>query len=456
MVEKSSTCACCGQAVPSAGATGAQGRPTVRVDDDLLVLCNRAHEEARRRGSLRVEIAHVVWCLTIAPGGSGWIESVGLARHELALAADRWLCRADRAAGSAPLQTSAELKLLLREAERDAERAGHGFASPADVLAALIEHGPDLASGAFLAAALPDGGERSPAAWSGKRELAAGTGHTSAPCPGEARLRPLRPLPSRAAGVPAGRLSAGRQLRFDFSVRPRADEGEEEGGDDEAAAGPSRGAGLLERLSRQEHDLAQLRALVARLTERGEAAVAPALKAAPRAEAAVAAGSALAHADEAAPDAPAPGMPGSTRRPWRTRLVQRPLRPSRPSRSSPAVDAPPRGLGEPAPGICGDARAPMQVDEAPRLLQMAAEPAFVSRVEPMPGLPAAEGDLEDDGDSTGDRLKRFLPPPGKANSIAGAGQRQACRLADAAAGAGDDGDLRTHAFPLRPLRLART
>ena len=122
------TCACCGQNIPSSG------RLTVRVDDDLLMLCNQAYAEAGRRGASGVEIAHVVWCLTASAGASRWFEGVGLLRLSLATAVDRWLARVGRDGAPAALQASDELKVLLTRTEAMADREAKGFAGPRDFL----------------------------------------------------------------------------------------------------------------------------------------------------------------------------------------------------------------------------------------------------------------------------------------------------------------------------------
>ncbi len=121
----------------------------MRVDDDLLALCNAAYDEAARRAAPRVEIAHLVWCLAVSAEARRWIDTAGLSRFALSVAVNRWLARtAVPSSGGAP-ETSAELKTLLGRAETIAGRHGAEHASPAHFLAALMMASADLPTAAF-------------------------------------------------------------------------------------------------------------------------------------------------------------------------------------------------------------------------------------------------------------------------------------------------------------------
>lgn len=142
------TCTCCGQALPSAP------RQSVGVDDALLWLCNRAHEQAEARQSREVEIAHLVLCLIAAPFSDFYFSSEGVHRDALAAAAERWLEHSASTGEAGTLRTSAELHELLVRAEGVARQALREYASPHDLLMALVHHAADLRSAAFVFSAV--------------------------------------------------------------------------------------------------------------------------------------------------------------------------------------------------------------------------------------------------------------------------------------------------------------
>ncbi len=464
------TCACCGQLARSAD------RPTVRVDDDLLVLCNRAYEEAERRRAGEVEIAHVVWCMTIAAGAGAWFEKARVSRAELGIAVDRWLARMPIRSTAHSPQTSAELKALLSRAQDVAHRDRREFAAPADLLTALSSHSADLPTAAFTRGRtereglghaagpraerstprpvpaepqlIPPGGKidlwpcpLGEAATAARRERRS---ESSDPhCGSELSLMGIRtraepkprpsPIEMRGARWVQGELPLVRSSRARFEEdrdvwaddadlhRKKPAPASKGDGDDPHSdqlrprAAATNDAGreiLLDRLEQQEQEVAELRSLIARLLARQR-----------RGEAA--ADAQQTEADD--PDDHANDDGADQPQGWRSRLRVRAVQPatdhasSRSKPSRPAARSTPQAP-EPAPR--GPRRAPSPDTRArSRLVRDLGS----ELVEPMMAVP--DNDIDDDADGAGDRMKRFYLSPDddiiKAPSI---GPRTAARL----------------------------
>lgn len=138
-----SVCVCCGQPLPD------QGRLTVDVDDELIAQCNLAYEEAARRRSPTVEIAHLVWCLTrgLAAAQLGLVDET---RDALAAEALAEMVAARMSDGQASLKTSAEFKALLQRAEQVAKAEARHSASARDVISVLMHRVHGFKSAAFV------------------------------------------------------------------------------------------------------------------------------------------------------------------------------------------------------------------------------------------------------------------------------------------------------------------
>ncbi len=137
-------CDCCGQEIRF------HAQPLIQVDDALLALCNRAHDEAARRTHTHVEIAHVVWCLTGWSAADGYFAGFEIRREALADAAYQWLAmHADTLMQTAP-KTSADLAVLLQRAEAIATRDARAYATPLDFVEALVRNSRDLHSAEFI------------------------------------------------------------------------------------------------------------------------------------------------------------------------------------------------------------------------------------------------------------------------------------------------------------------
>ena len=396
------TCACCGQVIPP------PDRLTVRVDDDLLQLCNQAYGEAGRRGGQRVEIGHVVWCLTSSAGSGRWFESVGLLRLALADAVARWLAADDRAGAPAERQASHDLKTLLTRAEQFADGEGRGFAGPTDFLRVLAEQSGDLRSAAFAREASRSG-DRSPVpGWPGvSPPLADNRGLDRQAA--ATRANPRKPYRSDLHG-----RDHQPKLPFDEAAREglyapsRKDDTARRGavaGHATATSNATANA-VQECLERQEHDIAELRSLTARLLER--------------------------HRDDASSgridrsngprDASGERSRNASRN-LRSRLRLRAGGWSMRARDDDAGSSQPRRL----PPVIRPQR--VEVDDVQRpnraVRPLASDPAAAMYAQP-------DNDSGDDAEGSGDRLKRFYLSPDddivKAPSI---GPRTAARLSPA-------------------------
>lgn len=149
-----STCRCCGQHIEAA-ATASATANLVRVDERVLSLCNAAYEDAVRRQSAEVEIAHLAMVLGDADEAAQLFAVYGTTAADVTLAAQSWL-RAweQRGTADATVRTSTELKQLLAQAEARAQRDGRIYASLRDLASSLFEDAGELWSASF-AAGLP-------------------------------------------------------------------------------------------------------------------------------------------------------------------------------------------------------------------------------------------------------------------------------------------------------------
>ncbi len=142
-----STCRCCGQEIASAANT------VIRVDEALLALCNRAHEEARLRSALQVEIQHLAWAMVQARELHEILQALGCPVWALSEALEGELSSASGSGAGAP-RTSAQLKILLGRAEAHAGRDGRTHAGSHDAAAVLVHETEDLTSAAFMRRAM--------------------------------------------------------------------------------------------------------------------------------------------------------------------------------------------------------------------------------------------------------------------------------------------------------------
>ena len=387
----------------------------MRVDDDLLALCNRAYDEATRRAASRVEIAHVVWCLTVAASTAHWFERAGASRAVLGDAVDRWLVQASRVSGSVAVQTSDDLKTLLARAEQIAAREQRQFAGPQDFLSALVRASSDLASASFANAEIRN--QASPPTAANRTQ--------QRPAEPEPKPRTVR-HDHRPVRWVQGELPLERTVRRRDMTAPRWTDHDTHAS---TAASPGQSAPyvhhrepdprqfsagcdetgklvLLDRLEQQEFEVAELRALVARLLERRQGGAGEA-----------------ARTDHASVGSERENR-GSGHL-WRARLRRR--------ASDPAEQRPPAvrlgaTAGSGSSGSSGDAShgQPRRAGVEPT------RPRYrvvrdTEMTEPLNAVP--DNDAEDDGDVTGDRMKRFYLSPDddivKAPSI---GPRTAARL----------------------------
>lgn len=268
----------------------------MRVDDDLLALCNAAFDEAVRRAAPRVEIAHVFWCLAVAADNRRWIDATGVSRFALSVAVNRWLVRAAMMGGGGAPGTSPELKTLLARAEAIASRDGVGHASPAHFLAALLTDSADLASAAF-SADLHGRVEMSSGATAGTSSLVRGQVR-SQPRPEAGAYGSMTTMPAyrapphsdnRASERPGAPRSwdgdarehyrPSHQLRLNLErssalhlprgASPRRsddDDSDPDGYGDSESRSPQ--PALLDRLARQNAEIAELRGMLAKLLHR--------------------------------------------------------------------------------------------------------------------------------------------------------------------------------------------
>jgi len=145
-----STCRCCGQEIASAANT------VIRVDEALLALCNRAHEEARLRSALHVEILHLAWAMVQTRELHEIFEAFGCPVWALSEALEGELGAASGSGAGAP-RTSAQMKILLGRAEAHAGRDGRTYAGSHDAAAVLVHEAEDLTSAAFMRRAMASG-----------------------------------------------------------------------------------------------------------------------------------------------------------------------------------------------------------------------------------------------------------------------------------------------------------
>lgn len=133
------------------------GRPTINVDEAVLVLCNRAFRLCEQEAGATVEIAHLVVCLSAAPLADHDFHRAGIDRRRLSEAAQAWLRTAGRARDGQTPRTSIEVKTLLSRAEAFATTEGRKFASPHDLIRALAHRCDDLATARFVGEAMARG-----------------------------------------------------------------------------------------------------------------------------------------------------------------------------------------------------------------------------------------------------------------------------------------------------------
>lgn len=408
------TCRCCGQLLRSgdesvaseapspAEAEAAARRTSIDVDDALLELCNRAHEEAEHRGHGAVEISHLVAALAAASVGDDAFEQAGLSRRELALAADRTLALEDPSMARGRPRTSAELRVLLIRAEAHAKTQARRYATPADLLWALAVRSRDLVSARFVPDALSR--THSIGAQAAQRHLS-GAGWRE---PRQQRFD-FEARRARASDPSCHHIEATPECH----AVPGTQLGSETAGADELQA-------LGERMTRQELLLARLTELVSHLAQNTTAARQSAPDGLASATSA-AAGSILGISREPRSHAPA----RTARGPERLLLRRRTLiigRARQGARAAASADGASEGMKD---GLL-------------RLVSRSGGSQALRRGRPLrePGaeLDDPHGTLDHDGGDepdgqNGDRMKRFYLSPGddivKAPSI---GPRTAARL----------------------------
>ena len=133
-----------------AAAERAPSRFTVSVDDRIVELCNEAYEDAERRGSAEVEIAHLVLRFALSAAQRACFETAAVSRVALFDAANHWLAGSARGGTASPPQTSADLKMLLARAEQTGLEEERAYASPSDFLLVLMTRSQDLATARFV------------------------------------------------------------------------------------------------------------------------------------------------------------------------------------------------------------------------------------------------------------------------------------------------------------------
>lgn len=147
-----STCRCCGQKTISAEiATAAASTAThLSVDERLLALCNAAYEDAVRRGSAEVEIAHFVLAIAASEDGAASLAARGAHAADVGRSALAWLQEWEQRGGAGRVRTSSELKALLTRAQSRAAQEAREFASLDDVTFVLVQDGGALWSASFV------------------------------------------------------------------------------------------------------------------------------------------------------------------------------------------------------------------------------------------------------------------------------------------------------------------
>jgi hypothetical protein len=130
-------CACCGQDIVAARQWNAG------ADETVAQLVDAATDDAVRRGSMTVDVAHLVWCLVTSSRADRALRDRGYSRAALTDNASRWFSRHRRQGetsdGAAPA-LSAELAEVLRLAEESAHFERRTSASIEDVVAALASY----------------------------------------------------------------------------------------------------------------------------------------------------------------------------------------------------------------------------------------------------------------------------------------------------------------------------
>lgn len=382
----------------AAEAEAASRRTSIDVDDALLDLCNRAHEEAEHRGHGAVEIGHIVMLLAGGSVADDAFEQAGLSRRELSRAADRTLVLEARSNSSGRPRTSAELRILLIRAEAHAKAQARRFATPSDLLRVLAGRSRDLVSARFV----PDAVNRSRATdghWAQRSPLGGGWRE-----PRQQRFEfEARRAARTEAPLPASEVTP------DFHAARSTPHGQ--------ATGSNELQGLAERMTRQELLLARLTELVSDLAQ-NSATARQAASTRRESTTTAATGNVLGVSRE--PSSRAPSRPA--RASERLRLRRRTLFLERPRQSSRA------------PQIA-DGDSDGMKDGLLRLVSRNGGSPTVRRSRPL-HEPAPELDDQidhepgDDPDGqSGDRMKRFYLSPGddivKAPSI---GPRTAARL----------------------------
>lgn len=151
-----SMCRCCGQSIETAAAPSTipatPKADAINVDNGVLAVCNSAYEEAVRRGSGEVEIAHLAMALAATAESAVVLHSEGLTTGVVGQAAQAWLRQWERRGdANAATRTSAEMKALLRMAQGRAALEGRTYAGLTDVVHALLKDASGLWSAAFVA-----------------------------------------------------------------------------------------------------------------------------------------------------------------------------------------------------------------------------------------------------------------------------------------------------------------
>ena len=141
------TCRCCGQEIARPGqaldpmpraSNPALGARPIWVDETLMACCNAAYEEAARRGSDRVGIAHLVFAAATHPRLRETFARFGVSPERLAANIDGVLVRDFAAARGDALHTSDALRSALEQAQSEAARQRRECATADDLLAALL------------------------------------------------------------------------------------------------------------------------------------------------------------------------------------------------------------------------------------------------------------------------------------------------------------------------------
>jgi Domain of unknown function (DUF4332) len=157
-------CNCCGQSLPrhvlerqaltqpsvlasvSSGTSFQSTRSTVWVDDALLEACNRAHDEAIKRGAPEVTVFYLAYVIAIDRHDGVFLRDVGLEPRAMLRAVEGllpWgrptLTRLDqRGRLVGEVRTSQDFKRLIDKTRAAAERRGRRSATLVDCIDALI------------------------------------------------------------------------------------------------------------------------------------------------------------------------------------------------------------------------------------------------------------------------------------------------------------------------------